>query len=244
MGIVPGDIDPASHNIGRAHPIDATAFRYGDAGLDYPGARLDPIARINMIVIGAICQGKTKGSASRNRRKPSPRRACSTPHHPPTPHRELLNSSMVRLWRKLAGGVGQVKGSFHPNSVSFTPLMTRQRHCPGWRTHHRWMLRRGPWRNYKFCRYSLSACEKLARWANWRQISTRFFGLGFLFNPHVVAPRRPKWFTPVTATHRMATATQLRPRSTITLLRHTTTQLRLRSTITRLRPRQERPLLS
>jgi hypothetical protein len=31
---------------------------------------------------------------------------------------------MVRLWRKLAGGVGQVKGSFHPNSVSFTPLMT------------------------------------------------------------------------------------------------------------------------
>src|SRR5262249_45500584 len=83
MGIVLGDIAPASHNIGRAHPIDATAFRYGDAGLDYPSARLDPIARINMIVIGAICQGKTKGSASRNRRKPSPRRACSTPHHPP-----------------------------------------------------------------------------------------------------------------------------------------------------------------
>ena len=35
-----------------------------------------------MVVIGAICQGKTKGSASRNRRKPPPRRACPTPHHP------------------------------------------------------------------------------------------------------------------------------------------------------------------
>src|SRR5262249_7592749 len=35
-----------------------------------------------VVVIGTICQGKTKGGASRDRRNPSPRRACPTPHHP------------------------------------------------------------------------------------------------------------------------------------------------------------------
>src|SRR6516164_5405844 len=94
MGIVLGDIDPASHNVGRPHPIDATALRYGGAGVDYAGARVDPIARIEMVVIGAICQGKTKGSASRNRRKPPPRRACPTPHHPPSRGRNYR----IRAW--------------------------------------------------------------------------------------------------------------------------------------------------
>src|SRR6516162_11012053 len=47
-----------------------------------------------MVVIGAICQGKTKGSASRNRRKPPPRRACPTPHHPPSRGRNYR----IRAW--------------------------------------------------------------------------------------------------------------------------------------------------
>src|SRR6516162_5287544 len=84
LGIVLGDIDPARHNVWRAHPVDAAAFWHRGARLDQASAWVDPITRIDMIVIGAICQGKTKGSPSQNWRKPSPRRACSTPHHPPS----------------------------------------------------------------------------------------------------------------------------------------------------------------
>src|SRR6516165_388341 len=93
MGVILGDVDAPRHDIGRADVIDAPAFRRRSAGLDQPGARLHPIPRINVVVIGAICQAKTNGRASRDRRNPSPRRASPTPHHPPS-----RGNYRIRAW--------------------------------------------------------------------------------------------------------------------------------------------------
>src|SRR5438067_8219615 len=85
MRIVLRHVDPPSDNIRRADPVDAAAFRHRGAWLDYASTRLDPVTWVDMAVAGAICQGKTKARASRNRRKASHCRACPTPHRPPSP---------------------------------------------------------------------------------------------------------------------------------------------------------------
>src|SRR5262249_50522784 len=94
MGIVLRDIDPARDNVGRADAVNAAALEHGRVWFDHAGVRIDPIARIDMAVIGAICQRKTKGGASHKRRKPLPCRACPTPHHPQSRGRNYR----IRAW--------------------------------------------------------------------------------------------------------------------------------------------------
>src|SRR5690242_21327097 len=63
--IVFGDIGPTGHGVRRAHPVDPRALRNCSARLDQTGARLDAIAGVDTVVVSAIYQGKTKGSAGR-----------------------------------------------------------------------------------------------------------------------------------------------------------------------------------
>src|SRR5947207_7501475 len=94
MRIVLRHVDSPGDNIRRADPVDAAAFRHRGAWLDYASTRLDPVTWVDMAVAGAICQGKTKARASRNRRKASHCRACPTPHRSPSP----WGNYRIRAW--------------------------------------------------------------------------------------------------------------------------------------------------
>src|SRR6516162_7994668 len=94
MWIVLRHVDPPGDNIGGADPIDAAAFGHLGGRLDQASARVDPITGVDVIGIGAICQGNTKASTRRNWRKASPSRARPTPHHPPS--RE--GNYRIRAW--------------------------------------------------------------------------------------------------------------------------------------------------